>query len=85
MLLAFDHKFSFVPLNPLNISWLQDGRDWSRHFLGWDVFYHNAESFFIGTIPNLNYPMGISVGFIDSLSLVAILFKFFKFLLPDVF
>lgn len=71
-------RFSFVPLNPFNINWIIGlGSDLSVHYMGWFVFQQAPWEFPLGIIKNFNFPIGTSVGYTDSIPLLAVIFKIF--------
>lgn len=72
-------------LNPLYISWLLEG-DPAQHYLGWSTFRNT---------PLLQWPLGVnynygmevsnSIVYTDSIPIIAILFKFLAYILPQEF
>jgi hypothetical protein len=62
-------------INPRNISWLLQGGDWSQHFLGWHFYRSTPWSFPLGNFTGLLYPINTSVGYTDSIPLLAIPLK----------
>lgn len=58
--------------------------DWFKHYTGWLHFSHEAWSWPWVRIHSLLWPIGTSVTAMDSLPLMALLFKLFRnFLPPD--
>ena len=52
-------------LDPRQDGWLQS-EDLSQHYLGWLHFRRAAWAWPLGRIPNLAYPVGTTVGFMDA-------------------
>jgi hypothetical protein len=80
--LWFLHIGGAGTLNPTNIAWILDG-DWRQHWLGWLFFRHEPWTFPLGTMHNIPYPIGTSIGFVDGNPLVSLLLKPFSSVLPD--
>lgn len=76
--------FGFEHLSPGNIAHLMRG-DPAQHFLGWQFFRADAWRFPPGAIRNFGAPEGTSIGFTDSIPLLAIALKPFSGLLPPRF
>lgn len=77
--------FGFKPLDVTETAWLLNAGDLNQHYLGW-VFFRDAPwSFPLGGIPDLAYPHGLSVTYMDSMPIFAIGFKLFSAWLPDSF
>ncbi|MCE7527902.1 DUF6311 domain-containing protein [Polynucleobacter sp. IMCC 30228] len=73
------------PLDPSNLSWIFGRFDPPQHYLGW-VFYRYAPwTFPIGLSPNFGMDISSSIVYTDSLPLMAIFFKLFSPILPQVF
>lgn len=72
-------------LNVQNIAWLGGALDPAQHYLGWLLFRNSPWTFPIGLNPHNGLEFSNSIVFSDSLPLLAILFKSFNSLLPDVF
>ncbi|MBK7858055.1 MAG: hypothetical protein IPJ65_05405 [Archangiaceae bacterium] len=71
-------------LNPFAIdSLLVD--DWSTHELGWLFFRHESFHLPLGRIEGLLYPLGTTLGYTDSIPLVALVLRPLSFLLPTDF
>ena len=71
-------------INPLNLDWLTS--DSATHYLGWAFLRQESVWSFPPTwAENLGYPLGISVSYLDSIPLVAVLLKPFSQLLPEEF
>ncbi|WP_445714517.1 DUF6311 domain-containing protein [Flavobacterium sp.] len=85
-LITYHVVYGIETLNPTNINWLMSVyHDWGQHYLGWAYFREESWNYPIGDIQNYNYPAGTNIGLTDSIPILAIFFKFFKFLLPEDF
>jgi hypothetical protein len=71
-------------LDPGEIGWLMR-YDWPVHFFGWHFFRGEAWHWPPGLIHTYYAPMGTSIGFTDSIPLVAFALKPFDRWLPDTF
>jgi hypothetical protein len=71
-------------VDPRNYEWLMHG-DYLLHFMGWHLYRGGPWSWPIGAAPLLIWPVGSSVGLTDSIPVVAIALKPFRWLLPPVF
>ncbi len=76
--------FPLSTVDPTNIGWLANSQgDMNLHYLGWEYFRYSPWSFpNIGAIPDLIYPNGVSVVYLDALPGMAIFFKIFNSILP---
>lgn len=84
--IGFTLIYGIDALNPSSINWLMSAyHDWGQHYLGWAYFQQEPWHFPIGHIENYSYPAGTNIGFTDSIPLLALFFKVFRFLLPDTF
>ena len=72
-------------LNVQNIAWLGGALDPAQHYLGWALYRNGPWTFPVGLNPHNGLEFSNSIVFSDSLPLLAILFKPFNFVLPDVF
>jgi len=72
-------------LNVQNIAWLGGALDPAQHYLGWALYRNGPWTFPFGLNPHNGLEFSNSIVFSDSLPLLAILFKPFNFVLPDVF
>jgi hypothetical protein len=73
-------------VNPTHVDWLMSsGGDLKQHYLGWVFYRSGIWTFPIGTISGLAYPYGLPVTYVDSIPLLAILFKAISSLLPMQF
>lgn len=72
-------------LDPTSISWLMNEIDWAQHFLGWHLFRNEGWHFPPGKLASIENPVGASVGYTDSIPVMAFLFKPLTKILPDNF
>ncbi len=71
-------------VNPLNISWLIG--DNASHHLGWAFYrYQSPVTFPLTWTDRIGYPAGTSIALIDSVPLVALLFRPLSAVLPEPF
>jgi hypothetical protein len=77
------HIGAWSTLRPRNVSWIAS--DWGANELGWLFFRNDPWSFPIGSCRSYLYPVGSSVGFSDSIPVVAVLAKLASPLLPIKF
>lgn len=75
----------FQIIGPTHISWLMNEIDWAQHFLGWHFFRNEAWHFPLGRITSIVHPVGASVGYTDSIPLLALIFKPLTRILPHHF
>jgi hypothetical protein len=68
-------------LSPASVDWVLK-LDWQYHFLGWHFFRREGWQMPPGLVQTYNAPVGTSVGFTDSIPLVALLLKPFSAWLP---
>lgn len=68
-----------------HISWLMNEIDWAQHYLGWDFFRNEAWHFPLGKITSIGHPVGASIGYTDSIPLLAFIFKPLTRILPGHF
>lgn len=71
-------------LNPTFVSWLWRD-DWAAYHWGFSFFRNSAWGWPLGSVPNLFYPLGTSVGFTDANPWLSVLFKLASPLLPRDF
>jgi hypothetical protein len=80
-LLAFVALYGPAALNPTRVGWLIHD-DFSQHLLGW-LFFRNAPvGLPLGGLPNYLYPLGTTLGFMDSMPWVGLVLRPFSGLLP---
>ena len=73
------------PLDPSNLSWIFGRFDPPQHYLGWVFYRYTPWTFPIGLSPNFGLDISTSIVYTDSLPLMAIFFKLFSPILPQVF
>lgn len=73
-------------------AWLLQGtaqggffQDLTQHYMGWLYLRESDWSFPLGLIENLSYPDKISIIYMDSIPVFALLFKLFSPILPETF
>lgn len=72
-------------LNVTYDAWLMREIDLSQHYLGW-TFYRNSQwAFPVGLTEGIVYPERISIMYLDSIPIFAIIFKILSPLLPHTF
>src|SRR5689334_20703176 len=69
-------------IDPREIGWTMR-LDWQWHYLGWEMFRHEAWHMPPARIANEFYPVGTSIAFTDSIPLAALLLKPWSRVLPD--
>ncbi len=80
------HMQGLKIINPGYTDWLYVlNSDYSTHQLGWEYFRRLPWSFPIGKLENYAYPMVSSIGYTDSIPLLALFFKLFDSWLPSNF
>lgn len=72
----------FRMLDPGEIGWVMHG-DWQIHFLGWQFFRHEPWHWPPGALRGFLEPIGTSLGYTDSIPLVAFALKPFASVLPN--
>jgi hypothetical protein len=78
--------YGYSCLNPRNVDWLlSGGLDISQHYAGWMFFRKNGWMFPVGNFRGLSWPSPMSVIYMDSIPLLAVLFKLFRPILPRQF
>jgi Family of unknown function (DUF6311) len=75
---------SWSALRPTRIGWLLVS-DWGAHQLGWMFFRNDPWSFPVGRFRSLLYPVGSTLGFSDSIPIVALGAKLLSAFLPRDF
>jgi Family of unknown function (DUF6311) len=85
--LFFALIFGVSIINPQNDAWITNlNGDISQHYIGWIYFRESVWSLpHIGNILNLGQPSGISITYLDSIPLFALMFKLFSGILPETF
>ena len=72
-------------IDPTNIAWLMEKGDWPQHFLGWHFFKNESWHFPLGKLSSIQPPVGASIGYTDSIPIMALMFKLFTNILPHNF
>lgn len=86
LFILFILRFGIDVLNPTSTNWILSAyHDWGQHYLGWAFFREEPINFPIGKIENYNFPAGTTVGYTDSIPLMAYLCKLLDFMLPATF
>ena len=83
-MLFFVNILGLKMVAPTQIDWLMRG-DWGWHFMGWHFFRNEPWQWPLGKITNFFFPVGTSIGYTDSIPLLALLFKPFSAFLPANF
>jgi hypothetical protein len=83
-ILFFVAVFGVRILDPSYLGW-QLTLDPGQHYLGWEMFRHEAWHFPLGRIAGYGTPDGSSVVYTDSIPLLAIPLKSIQWLLPKNF
>lgn len=65
--------------------WLLTGGDLSQHYLGWIFYRKSSWSFPVGLVEGILNPEKISIMYLDSIPILAIIFKIFSPILPTTF
>ena len=68
-----------------NTEWLHTGNDTPSTYMGWVFFKNDIWRFPLGGNPNYGGELGNSIVFTDSIPLLALFFKLFKYFIPDNF
>lgn len=76
--------YGLVVVNPFNTDWIWHSvtHDTAQHFIGWEFFRADSTG---GIINGLAYPHGLAITFMDSIPLLAFIFKPLAGLLPANF
>jgi uncharacterized protein DUF6311 len=80
----FASKVGLAVAQPSHVGWLMSG-DWSANYMGWLFFRSAPISLPLGANPLYPFPVGSTLGFTDSIPLVAILLRPWASLLPRDF
>ena len=87
-IISFAFLLSVVGLENIsvkNTEWLHQGNDSSLPQMSWFFFKNDIWRFPLGSNPNYGIELGSSIVFSDSIPILALVFKFFKFFLPENF
>lgn len=77
-------QVGLAAVDPTNVGWLMHG-DWAANHLGWLFFRSAPFTLPLGGNPLYPYPIGSTLGFTDSIPLVAIALRPFASVLPQDF
>ncbi|BAP57835.1 hypothetical protein THII_3538 [Thioploca ingrica] len=80
----FIQVFNLKILVPTEIGWLMQS-DWEWHFMGWHIFRSEPWHFPLGKLTHFWFPIGTTIGYTDSIPLLALLLKPWSLLLPTHF
>jgi hypothetical protein len=83
--LAFISLYGVKVLNVTYDDWLMTGGDLSQHYIGWRFFRASQWNFPLGLMDGLVYPHKVSVMYMDSIPIFAIIFKLLSPFLPATF
>lgn len=83
--LSFILLYGTKVLDVTYVDWLKNAGDLSQHYIGWQYFRNDPWAFPLGTISSLAYPFGVSITYMDSIPVFALIFKLFNGLLPSNF
>lgn len=72
-------------LDITNDAWLLNGGDISQNYIGWQYYRSTPWQFPVGLVDGITYPEKVSIIYTDSITLFAIFFKIFSFILPKTF
>lgn len=64
---------------------LTSGGDITQHYMGWKIYRNSSWNFPIGLMEGLIYPDKVSIMYMDSIPIFAILFKILSPILPETF
>ncbi len=85
---VFLFLYPITTLDVTNDGFLRTGyieQDLLQHYVGWLFYRETPIQFPLGFSPYINYPLGSSVSFTDSIPVLAIFFRLFSDVLPDTF
>ena len=86
--ISFFFLISIVGLENISVTsteWLHQGNDSSLPQMAWFFFKNDIWRFPLGSNPNYGIELGSSIIFSDSIPILALIFKFFRFFLPENF
>lgn len=84
--IAFVYIYGIDVLNVTYDGWLiKEGGDMAQHYIGWKFFRISSWNFPFGLIDGLVYPAKVSIMYMDSIPLFAIIFKILSPILPTTF
>ena len=88
LILSFLFLVSSIGLENILVTkteWLHHGNDSSLPHMGWFFFKNDIWRFPLGSNPNYGMELGSSIVFSDSIPILALIFKLFRFFLPENF
>lgn len=77
--------YGFKILNVTYDDWLMQGGDLTQHYIGWRFFRNSEWHFPIGLMNNITYPNKVSIIYMDSIPIFAVVFKLLSPILPKTF
>ncbi|MEG2676674.1 MAG: DUF6311 domain-containing protein [Oscillospiraceae bacterium] len=80
--------YGFTPLDFLRDDWILGGfveKDILQHYLGWLAYRNEPLAFPFCVATSINYPVGVSIAFTDSIPLFSLLFRLIAPVLPQTF
>lgn len=83
--LVFIRIYGIKVLDVTYDSWLMAGGDLSQHYMGWRFFRASQWNFPFGLMDGVIYPQKVSVMYMDSIPIFAIIFKLLSPILPTTF
>lgn len=83
--IIFIYIYGVKVLNFTYDEWLMSGGDLTQHYLGWRFFRESNWNFPIGLMDGVIYPFRVSIIYMDSIPIFAIIFKIFSSFLPKTF
>ena len=88
LVISFFFLASIVGLENISVTsteWLHHGNDSTLPQMSWFFFKNDVWRFPLGSNPNYGIELGSSIVFSDSIPILALIFKFFRFFLPENF
>tara|TARA_B100000427_G_scaffold153489_1_gene127816 strand:- start:242 stop:1477 length:1236 start_codon:yes stop_codon:yes gene_type:complete len=86
--ISFSFLASIIGLENISVTkteWLHHGNDSTLPQMSWFFFKNDIWRFPLGSNPNYGIELGSSIVFSDSIPILALIFKFFSFFLPENF
>lgn len=84
--MAFLFIYGYKILDVTYDAWLvNDGGDTSQHYLGWLFYRKTPWTFPFGLVEGITYPDKFSITYMDSIPILAFVFKLFSPILPETF
>lgn len=85
-LFYFFLNYGWRTLDVTYVDWLLTPTDdRSQHYIGWEMFAKDSWRWPIGNFSSLSYPNEVSIVYMDSIPLMALVFKIFNSVLPVPF